>query len=99
MMAAMHLPSDDATELDWLLFKQSGLVTWAQAVALLSPGKVRQLVAAAGPGAVLRGLAAARRAPDLLGRLPMEMPAVFVRRTRYLPGGGHAPPERHLGQR
>jgi hypothetical protein len=79
-------------------------------------------VLAAGPGAVLAGLAAARagglrrvrserrdaidvyvpasrRAPDLLRRLPMEMPAVFVRRTRYLPGGGHAPPERHLGQR
>jgi hypothetical protein len=138
MISRMRLPSDDASELDWLLFKQAGVITWAQAVALLSPGKIRHLlttgrwqrpyrgvlvahsgrldppqdlwvaVLAAGPSAVLAGLAAARdgglqrvwsrrgnaidvyvpaarRAPDLLRRLPAEMPAVFVRRTRYLP--------------
>lgn len=137
-MARMHVPSDDASRLDWLLFKQSGVITWRQAAALLPRGRVRHLLAtgrwqrpyrgvlvthagrldpaqqlwvavlAAGAGAVLAGLAAARegglrrvwsrrgssidvyvsatrRAPDLLRRLPAEMPAVFVRRTRHLP--------------
>jgi hypothetical protein len=135
--AFVRFPSEDASELDLLLFKQSGVITWAQASALLSPGKVRHLVAtgwrrlcrgvfvtaegqlepghqmwaavlAAGPGAVLAGLAAARagglrrvprqqrdgidvlvpisrRAANLLGRMPAEFPAVFVKRTRYLP--------------
>lgn len=134
----MRAPSDDASELDWLLFKQSGVVTWRQAADLLGPARVRRLVAtgrwqrpyrgvlvghsgpldrsqqlwvavlAAGSSAVLAGLAAARegglrkvwsrrgdavdvylpaghRAPDLLRRLSVEMPAVFVHRTRYLP--------------
>lgn len=132
------MPSEDATELDWLLFKQSGVITWAQAVARLSPSAVRHRLAtgrwqrpyrgvlvthpgrlepstqlwvavlAAGDRAVLAGLAAARegglrgirskrgnaidvyvpearRAPDLRRRLPPELPAVFVHRTRYLP--------------
>jgi hypothetical protein len=136
--AGMRIPADDASDLDWLSFRQSGVVTWRQAAALLSPGRVRGLVAsgrwqrpyrgvlvthsgtpdprqqlwiavlAAGREAVLAGLAAARecglrrvrsgradvidvyvpatsRAPDLLRRLPAEMPAVFVHRTRYLP--------------
>jgi hypothetical protein len=134
----VQVPSEDASELEWLLFTQSGVVTWAQAVALLSPGKVRHLVArgrwqricrgvfvtftgrldrhqehwaavlAAGPMAVLAGLAAARagglrrvpyqrrdgidilvpatrRAANLLCAMPADFPAVFVRRTRYLP--------------
>jgi very-short-patch-repair endonuclease len=136
--APVRIPSDDASELDWLRFRQSGVVTWSQAVRLLSPGKVRHLVAtgrwrrpyrgvlvtftgdlspqqqtwaallAAGPGAALAGLAATRqdglrnvrsqrqdaidilvpaqrRAADLLRRMPADMPAVVVRRTRYLP--------------
>lgn len=135
----MPIPSEDASELEWLQFAQAGVVTWRQATGLLSPGKVRHLVTsgrwrrlcsgvlvtfpgrldqprqqwwaavlAAGPGAVLAGLAAARagglrrvrsargeaidvlvpqrqRAPNLLRRLPIDMPAVFVRRSRYLP--------------
>lgn len=134
----MRIPAEEATELDWLLFGQAGVITWQQAVGLLSTGKVRHLLAtgrwrrlcrgvlvtftgpigpaqqlwtavlAAGPGAVLAGLAAARagglrgvrtprrdaidilipaqrRPPDLLRRLPPELPAVVVRRTTYLP--------------
>jgi hypothetical protein len=88
--ASSTIPSDEAGELEWLLFRQRGVVTWQQAAGLLSPGKVRQLVTvgrwqrvcrgvmvtftgrtgpdqhdwvavlAAGQGAVLAGLAAAR---------------------------------------
>jgi very-short-patch-repair endonuclease len=39
------MPRDDADELDWLLFEQSGVLTSKQAVRLLSPSKVRHLVA------------------------------------------------------
>jgi hypothetical protein len=137
-MHPVRVPSEDASELEWLLFTQSGVITWAQAAALLSPGKARHLVAsgrwrrlcrgvfvtftgrldryqeqwaavlAAGPMAVLAGLAAARagglrriphqrrdgidilvpaarRAANLLRAMPADFPAVFVRRTRYLP--------------
>jgi hypothetical protein len=96
----MHFPSEDASELDLLLFEQSGVITWAQATALLSPGKARHLVAtghwrrlcrgvfvtsngqldsghrpwaavlAAGPDAVLAGLAAARAGG--LRRIPRQ---------------------------
>lgn len=131
------MPGDDASGLEWLLFSQSGVLTWAQATTELTPAKVRHLVAAgrwqrvcrgllraapdgpfsrdqqwwvavlaAGAGAVLAGLAAARagglrgswryetvdvlvphqrRAPDLLRRLPLGLPAVRVRRVRELP--------------
>jgi len=96
----VHFPSDDATELDLRLFEQSGVITWAQATALVGPGKVRHLIAtgrwrrlcrgvfvtadgqlepvhrlwaavlAAGPGAVLAGLAAARAGG--LRRIPRQ---------------------------
>lgn len=86
----MPIPVDDASPLAWLLFEQSGVVTWRQAVAATSPAKVRHLITskrwrricrgilinqhgpltqdqewwtavlAAGEGAVLAGLAAAR---------------------------------------
>jgi very-short-patch-repair endonuclease len=132
----MRMPRDDADALDWLIFEQCGVLTWRQAVAELSPAKVRHLLAtgrwrrvtrsvlvtqtgqftrdqqwwvavlAAGDGAVLAGVAAARagglrgqsrrdvvdvlvpyarRAADLLRRLPLGLPAVRVRRTRHLP--------------
>lgn len=134
----MRMPSEDASELDWVRFEQSGVISWSQAVDLLSLGKVRHLVRsgrwqrpmrgvlvthtgrldrhqqlwvavlAAGDAAVLAGLAAAeqdglrkvrsrrgdvidiyipaaRRAPDLLRRLPAGMPPVLVHRTRHLP--------------
>jgi very-short-patch-repair endonuclease len=134
----MRMPSDAASQWEWLCFHQAGVVTWQQAAGLLSPAKVRHLLAtgrwrrlcrgvlvtftgelrsrqqlwaallAAGPGAALAGLAAARldglsrirtrrdraidvlvpaqrRAADLRRRMPAEMPAVFVRRTRHLP--------------
>ncbi|MDG4788747.1 DUF559 domain-containing protein [Micromonospora sp. WMMD1102] len=112
------------------------MITWSQAVAELTPSKVRHLVStgrwrrvarnvlitqggqlrreqhwwvavlAAGDSALLAGLASARagglrgawrsdvvdvlvpygkRAPDLLRRLPLGLPAVRVRRTRHLP--------------
>ncbi|MEQ4304480.1 DUF559 domain-containing protein [Plantactinospora sp. B6F1] len=127
---------DGAGGLEWLLFEQAGVVTWSQAVAELTPSKVRHLlntgrwrrvshnvlvtqggqftreqqwwvaVLAAGDGALLAGLASARagglrgtwrsdvvdvlvpygkRAPNLLRRLPLGLPAVRVRRTRHLP--------------
>ncbi|MFC4106803.1 endonuclease domain-containing protein [Micromonospora zhanjiangensis] len=86
----MRIPRDDASALDWLLFEQSGLLTWQQATTELTPAKVRHrlrtgrwrrlcrgllishtgpltedqyrwaAVLAAGPDAVLAGLAAAR---------------------------------------
>jgi very-short-patch-repair endonuclease len=132
----VRMPHDDASALDWLLFEQSGILTWRQAVTALTTSKVRHLlrtgrwrrvcpnvlvshtgplaedqqrwvaVLAAGEGAVLAGLAAARagglggnwrsdpvdvlvpyarRAADLMHRLPLGLPAVRVRRTRHLP--------------
>jgi hypothetical protein len=132
----MFLPRDDASPLDWLLLEQSGILTWRQATAELTPSRVRHLiktgrwrricrgvlaagegplsqealwwvaVLAAGKGAVLAGLAGAlagglrgrwhrqtidvlvpysRSAADLLRRLPIDLPAVRVRRTRHLP--------------
>ncbi|MET7807831.1 DUF559 domain-containing protein [Micromonospora chersina] len=137
----MRVPGDDASGLEWTLFTQSGVLTWAQAVAELTPAKVRHLltsgrwqrvcrgvlraapdgpfsqdqqwwvaVLAAGEGAVLAGLASARagglrgtwryeavdvlvphqrRAPDLLRRLPLGLPAVRVRRVRQLAAADH----------
>jgi very-short-patch-repair endonuclease len=41
----MRLPRNDASALDWLLFEQSGVLTWRQAVAELGPSKVRHLLA------------------------------------------------------
>ncbi|HEX5597094.1 MAG TPA: DUF559 domain-containing protein [Micromonosporaceae bacterium] len=40
----MRIPHDDASALEWLLFEQSGVVTWSQAVAELGPAKVRHLL-------------------------------------------------------
>ncbi|MFY1672007.1 DUF559 domain-containing protein [Plantactinospora sp. WMMB334] len=39
------MPGDDDSELDWLLFNQSQVVSWAQASRALSPGRVRHLLA------------------------------------------------------
>jgi very-short-patch-repair endonuclease len=93
----VRVPGDDANALDWVQFEQSGVVSWKQATAVLSPAKVRHLITtgrwervcrgvlrthggaytpeqhrwvavlAAGDGAVLAGLAAAR-AGGLRGR-------------------------------
>lgn len=41
----MTLPRRDATEIEWVLFEQSGVITTAQARRLLSAGKVRHLLA------------------------------------------------------
>ncbi|MGB2569775.1 endonuclease domain-containing protein [Micromonospora citrea] len=38
------MPGDDASGLDWLVFEQSGVLSWSQAVRELSPGKVRHLL-------------------------------------------------------
>ncbi len=105
----MRMPKDDADALQWLLFEQSGILSWAQATAELSPSKVRhQLVTgrwsrvcrgilragppdgpysreqqwwvavlAAGPGAVLAGLAAAT-AGGLRGNWRYETVDVLV---------------------
>ncbi|GAA1857533.1 endonuclease domain-containing protein [Asanoa iriomotensis] len=132
----MRAPAEDDSDLDWLLFDQSGVITYRQALIFLSPAAVRHRVAsgrwrrvctgvflagpaaspfdqhvwvavlASGPGAILAGLAAARtaglrgrwrrdaidvlvpatrKAPELLRRLPLDLPAVKVRRTSALP--------------
>ncbi|WP_246158244.1 DUF559 domain-containing protein [Catellatospora sichuanensis] len=97
----------DAGEIEWLLFEQRGVISTAQARALLSPGKVRHLlstgrwrrisrgvlvagtagiteeqanwaaVLAAGPGAVLAGLASAR-CGGLRGRFRRAVTDVLV---------------------
>ena len=52
----MRLPRDDASGLEWLLFTQSGIITWAQATAELTPAKVRHLLASGRWQRVCRGL-------------------------------------------
>ncbi|MFE9205797.1 hypothetical protein [Micromonospora sp. NPDC007230] len=52
----MRLPRDDASGLEWLLFEQSGIVTWAQATAELTPATVRHLLASGRWQRVCRGL-------------------------------------------
>lgn len=61
----MEIPRDDAGELDWLLFSQSQVITWAQASRLLSPGKVRHLVATGRWRRWCRGVLVAHSAPTL----------------------------------
>ncbi|MEU4716714.1 hypothetical protein AB0F73_24090 [Micromonospora purpureochromogenes] len=100
--------------MDWLLFEQAGVLSWAQATRELTPAKVRHLVAtgrwericrgilrtgggeisldqqrwiavlAAGEGAVLAGLAAAR-AGGLRGRWRYEAVDVLVPFQRQAP--------------
>ncbi|MCZ7435656.1 DUF559 domain-containing protein [Micromonospora sp. WMMC241] len=50
------MPGDDASRLEWLLFGQSGVLTWAQAMAELTPGQVRHLVASGRWQRVCRGI-------------------------------------------
>lgn len=50
------LPAPDATELDWLIFEQAGVLTRRQAAGLLGPGRVRHLVAAGRWRAICRGV-------------------------------------------
>lgn len=107
----MTIPSDDADPLEWLLFAQSGVLTWRQAVCELSPSQVRHLIAtkqwrricrgilidhrgqltreqewwvavlAAGDGAILAGLAAAR-AGGLRGAWRQDIVDILVPETR-----------------
>ncbi|KKK06223.1 hypothetical protein [Micromonospora sp. HK10] len=56
------MPRDDASGLEWLLFTQSGVLTWAQATAELTPARVRHLLASGRWQRVCRGLL--RAAPD-----------------------------------
>jgi very-short-patch-repair endonuclease len=129
------IPGPDASELDWLLFEQDGVLTSAQAVRLIGQGRLRGKLAGkrwrrlcrgvvvthngpltysqtlwaavlvVGEGAVLGGFTAAHEAGlrlgehgpihllvpdkhrynDLRGRLPLDMPPVFIHRTGYLP--------------
>jgi hypothetical protein len=41
----VRVPDDDASALEWMTFEQAGLVTWAQATSVLTPAKVRHLLA------------------------------------------------------
>ncbi|MEV2239062.1 DUF559 domain-containing protein [Micromonospora sp. NPDC049891] len=52
----MRIPGDGADALQWLLFEQSGIVSWAQATAELPPAKVRHLLATGRWGRVCRGI-------------------------------------------
>ncbi|MDG4794179.1 hypothetical protein [Micromonospora sp. WMMD1082] len=50
------MPRDDADRLEWLLFEQSGVLSWAQATAELTPARVRHLLATERWGRVCRGV-------------------------------------------
>jgi hypothetical protein len=50
------VPADDATELDWLLFEQLGVLTWQQAISLASPSRVRHLLESGRWQRVCRGV-------------------------------------------
>ncbi|MFG2063233.1 hypothetical protein ACGFIK_17650 [Micromonospora sp. NPDC048871] len=50
------MPSDDGDAVQWLLFEQSGMLSWAQATAELTPAKVRHLLATGRWGRVCRGI-------------------------------------------
>jgi len=39
------MPRDDASELDWLLFRQDGVISRRQALAVMRPADLRRLVA------------------------------------------------------
>jgi very-short-patch-repair endonuclease len=52
------LPRDDASEIDWLDFEQSGILTYRQAAGLLGPARVRTLVSGGRWRSVCRGLLA-----------------------------------------
>jgi hypothetical protein len=51
-------PRDDASEIDWLDFEQSGILTHSQAAGVLGRGRVRSLVAGGRWRSVCRGLLA-----------------------------------------
>jgi very-short-patch-repair endonuclease len=57
------LPDRDAPELEWVLFEQSRVLTWTQAVALLSASKVRHLVNSGRWRRVSRGVLLAQTGP------------------------------------
>ncbi|WBB74723.1 DUF559 domain-containing protein [Micromonospora sp. WMMD1128] len=52
----MRIPGDDASRLEWLLFGQSEVLTWAQATEVLPPGRVRHLLASGRWHRVCRGI-------------------------------------------
>ncbi|WP_084261637.1 PDDEXK family nuclease [Micromonospora rifamycinica] len=52
----MRMPGDDDAALDWLLFTQAGVVSWAQATAELTPSRVRHLLATGRWERVCRGI-------------------------------------------
>ncbi|MEU1888693.1 hypothetical protein [Micromonospora sp. WMMD987] len=59
----MRMPGDDAAALDWLLFTQTGVVSWAQATAELTPSRVRHLLATGRWERVCRGILRAGGGP------------------------------------
>ena len=52
----VRMPGDDDAALDWLLFTQAGVVSWAQATAELAPARVRHLLATGRWERVCRGI-------------------------------------------
>lgn len=55
-MVVGGVPRDDAEPLDWLLFEQSAVLTYRQAVDLLGPGRVRHLTSSGRWRSIGRGL-------------------------------------------
>jgi very-short-patch-repair endonuclease len=54
--SAFQVPLHDAPELDWLMFEQSGVLSYRQATRYLPPGKVRGLVNGGRWRALVRGI-------------------------------------------
>ncbi len=52
------IPSDDATDLDLLIFRQHGVLAWRQAVAEVGAGRVRSMLASGRWRTVCRGVVA-----------------------------------------
>ncbi|MFC4136630.1 endonuclease domain-containing protein [Hamadaea flava] len=52
------MPRDEDTQLEWLLFEQSGVISTRQAQRLLSPGRVRHLIASKRWRRICRGVLA-----------------------------------------
>ncbi|HET8682932.1 MAG TPA: hypothetical protein VFM54_13840 [Micromonosporaceae bacterium] len=59
----MVLPGRDAPEIEWLLFAQAGVLTWAQAAAELGRSRARHLVVSGRWRAVCRGVLIAHNGP------------------------------------
>jgi len=56
-------PGDDASDLDWLLFRQDGVLTWRQAVEAVGAGRARTMTSSGRWRSVCRGVIVANNGP------------------------------------